>query len=102
MSSPVEIRARHHDKIAQYGDLDNQGYAVTVEGVDRIVFSAEDARVIGVSRGGEIWFPDAGEGLGAHLGGPLGGSGGGPVKFILQQRVPGVGPYEEVWEVTRK
>lgn len=102
MSTPVEITARYHSKTAKLGDLDNSNYAVTIEGVDRVIFSAQQARELGMTRGDAVWFPDVGAGLGAQLGSPLGGEGIGPPKFLLSVRDPDAGPEEEVWEVTRK
>lgn len=102
MSEPVEIKARWHNKIDRFGDLDNQGYAELIQGIDRVIFAAADARRINVKRGGEIVFVDYGSGLGVALGSPLGGSEVGPPAFVLQNRDPNNGPYQEVWEVTRK
>lgn len=103
MSEPAQIKARYHTKTgAPLGDLNGDGYAVIVEAVDRVVFSAQDARAINVRRGGEVWFPAVGAGLGAHLGSPLGGEGVGPAVFILDNQVKNTGPVTETWEVVRK
>lgn len=104
MSSPVQLTARWHNKLALLGsDLDNQQqYADVIQGIDRVVFSAVEARTYRVKRGGTITFPDYGAGLGVGMGSPLGGEEVGPPAFILGVREPNCGPFEEIWEVTRK
>lgn len=99
---PVEMSARWHNKIDRFGDLDNQGYAELIQGIDRVIFDVVEARTVGVRRGGEVRFPELGSGLGAHLGGALGGEGSGPPAFILNIREDDSGPHDEVWSVTRK
>ena len=102
LNTPVEITARWHNKIDRMGDLDNQSYAELIQGIDRLILEAAEARTIGVKRGGIITIPDLGAGLGASLGSPLDGEGAGPMGFVLQTREPADGPYSEVWIVTRK
>lgn len=102
MSEPIEIRARWHNRIDRMGDLDNQMYAELIQGIDRIIFEAGEARAYNIKRGGMVTFPDFGAGLGVSLGSPLGGEEVGPPAFILQDREPNNGPYQEVWTVTRK
>lgn len=89
MNAQVPIKARWHNKIDRFGDLDNQSYAELIQGIDRVVFASEDARAIGVKRGGEIMFPDYAPESDA-------------LTFILQVREPASGPFEEVWNVSRK
>lgn len=101
MEAPVELTARWHNKIVNMGDLDGEGYAEFIEGLDRVVFDATEARKFDVRPGGQIWFPDLGSGFGAAFGSPLGGSGIAPPKFNLRVRNPDDGPFEEVWEITR-
>jgi hypothetical protein len=84
ISSPVEITARLHEAGTVYGDLLAQGYAETVEAVDRIVFVPSDS-VIVLKRSGEVTFP--------HRAG---------VAFVLALKEVVDGPLEEVWQVTRK
>jgi hypothetical protein len=101
MSEPVEIRARWHNKETNLGDLDNEGYAEIVEGIERIVFEAAEARTHNIKRGGQVWFPEYGSGMGVGLGSPLGGEDNGPPKFTLHLMRKNSGPVEEVWEVTQ-
>lgn len=102
MSSPVEMKARWNCKIDRMGDLDNQSYAELIQGIDRVIFEAAEARTYMVKRGGTVTFPDYGSGLGVGLGSPLGGEDIGPPAFVLQNREPADGPFSEVWSVTRK
>ncbi len=102
LSIPVVITARCHSRIDRMGDLDGQSYAEVVEGIDRVIFEAAEARINDVKRGGMITFEDIGAGLGVSLGSILGGSGIGAEAFILQVREPSDGPYTETWSVTRK
>lgn len=102
LSSPVEIRARWHNKIELTGDLDNQMYAQLIQGIDRVIFDTADARKYGVKEGGEITFVVYGAGLGVSMGSAFGGEGFGPPAFVLRVREPNSGPIEEIWEVTRK
>lgn len=37
-ASPVSVQVRHHTRIAQFGDLDREGFAQVVEDVNQIVF----------------------------------------------------------------
>lgn len=86
LSTPEEVRARLHEASTLYGDLLSQGYAETVEAVDRIVFVPEDiAPEHRPRRLAEVTFP--------HRPG---------ITFVLQTKMPSDGPLEEVWEVTRK
>ena len=102
LSTPVEISARWHNKIERMGDLENQGYAEIIQGIDRVIFDVADARRIGIKRNGEVSFPELSAGLGVSLGGVLGGENSGPPAFVLNTCEPSSGPDQEVWLVTRK
>jgi len=85
-STPEPITARLHEASTVYGDLLNQGYAETVEAVDRIVFFPEDIAPEHRPRKlAEVTFP--------HRAG---------ITFVLQTKDVSDGPSEEVWQVTRK
>lgn len=86
LSTPQEIVARLHEASTVYGDLLDQGYAETVEAVDRIVFIPEDIPSEHRPRKlAEVTFP--------HRPG---------ITFVLQIKDVADGPLEEVWQVTRK
>lgn len=101
-STPQEIRVRWHSRIDRFGDLDQQGYAEFIQGIDRIIFEAAEARRLRVKRGGIVIIPSLGAGLGVALGSPLDGEGIAPPGFILNDREPSDGPFRETWMVTRK
>lgn len=99
ISTPVEIRARWHNKISKpFGDLENGGYSEIIEGIDRIIFVNElvddettsvltvDGFPIVPVRNATVSFPTLLPG----------------VEFNLDHQEPSTGPVEEVWFVTRK
>lgn len=100
--TPQEVKARWHSKIDRFGDLEGQGYAELIQGIDRIIVAAEDARRLNFVRGGTITFNGFGAGLGVGLGAPLGGDGIADPTFELDTREPSNGPYEEIWLVSVK
>lgn len=102
MNEPAEITVRWHNKIDRFGDLESQSYAEIIQGIDRVLFDAVQARTLNVKRGGVVTIPSLAAGMGAALGSPLGGEGVGPPAFVLQNREPNNGPVVEAWEVTRK
>lgn len=91
ISIPIAISARWLNKLSRIGDLENTGYADILEGVDRIVFSAAQARSIPIKKGGVVVFTSYSNSL----------EGMAPI-FILAVKEPTNGSYQEVWEVTRK
>lgn len=88
MSAPVETRARLHSRIDRFGDLENQGYAEVVEGVDRIVLIPQDVNgnPLVLRENGTMTFP--------QIGGP-------DIKVVLRVREPADGPLNETWQVSR-
>lgn len=84
MSTPVECKARWHNKLARTGELENGGWAEVIEGIDRIVFSIEEATTLAVERGGVVTFPSLEN-----------------ASFTLDYELPADGPYEQVWSVAR-
>lgn len=86
---PVEIRARWHNRLSRpFGDLNGDGYAEVIEGIDRIVLIPETVNGMPVvlQRAGVVTFPTVLPG----------------VEFILEHKEPATGPLEEAWAVTRK
>lgn len=84
MSTPADIRARWHSKIERTGDLEGEGWAQVIEGVDRIIFNSTDARTLNLKRGGTVTFPAYNN-----------------ATFILDTREEVDGPDEEIWLVSR-
>ena len=91
LSEPVGISARWHNKIERMGDLDNQGFAEIVQGIDRVLFDATEARTVGVKRLGEVSFPE----LAATPTSAI-------PTFILNTRETETGPDREIWLVSLK
>ena len=91
LSTPVAISARWHNKIERMGDLDNQGYAEIIQGIDRVLFDATEARTVGVKRLGEVSFPE----LAATPTSAI-------PTFILSTRETETGPDREIWLVSLK
>ena len=86
MSVPEPISARLHEATTVYGDLLDQGFAQTMEAVDRIVFVPSDFPEGLVARtNSEVTF--------AHRPGII---------FVLSTKEVSDGPLEEVWQATRK
>ena len=82
----VGLRIRWHNKIAQYGDLLDTGYAEVVEGINRVIFNRPelDEKSVTLKAGGYIRL------LAPQYGGAL---------LILDVQEPVVGPVELVWKV---
>ena len=91
LSTPVAISARWHNKIERMGDLENQGYAEIIQGIDRVLFDATEARTVGVKRLGEVSFPE----LAATPTSAI-------PTFILNTRETETGPDREIWLVSLK
>lgn len=84
MIGPEEIRARWHNKqVLPMGDLNNEGYADVLEGVDRIVLFPGDTPGITFRKNGTVTFPDYG------------------LAFTLDTLEPRSGALQAVWKVTR-
>lgn len=85
LSAPVPIRVRWHSKIERFGDQPTAGYAEVIEGVDRVILEAAEARAIPVKQTGIITLP-------ATMGG---------FSLSLEAREPADGPFEECWTVVK-
>lgn len=80
MNAPYPIRARWHNKIDRFGNLQDQGYAEQVEGIDRVVLFPEDTPRLTFVRNGTVTFVAA------------------DVTLRLQVQEPKDGPLEVVWQ----
>lgn len=81
------LGVRWHNKINRVGDLDNQGWAEIIEGIDRIIFDREElaAKSLTLAEGGVVT-------LELLMGG---------FSFVLGAQEPDDGPIERIWIVTR-
>lgn len=94
-AEPVGLFVRWHAKHAvPMGDLDNQGYAELMAGIDRLVFNESNlaapvqddgttATAVTLRRNGTVEFPQY------------------SAAFTLDQRDPSDGPENVYWTVTR-
>lgn len=80
MNAPEAIRARWHNKIDRFGDLENAGYAEIVQGIDRIVLFPGDTPALTFRHGGKVRFPGYGN------------------AFTLEYLEPPTGPLQQVWQ----
>lgn len=94
ITDPVCINARWHSKLELQGDLNYQGYAEVLEGIDRIIFYIVDARELNIKRGGLVTFTAYAQKLDD-------GNYSSPPSFLLDSKEPVAGPHEEIWRVTR-
>lgn len=84
--------ARLHNKMAIGGDIESQGYAGIIEGINRVIFNREELNALdeglGVipARGDRVTFPD-------HNGSGM------DVTVELDARDPYDGPIDEKWTV---
>lgn len=62
LAEPVALRVRWQTKSKAFGDLEDAGYAMSIEGVNRLVFDAEDlvAQAVTLRRAGVVTIPMAG------------------------------------------
>lgn len=86
--SGTQLGVRWHNKINRMGDLENQGYAEIVEGIDRMIFDLEELSAKGITlvRNGVVTLPEI----------------MGSISFALDVQEPDTGPIERIWLVTRE
>jgi hypothetical protein len=84
------VTARLHGKQMVGGDIESQGYSVTIEGVFRVVFNREELAILGVkpARGDRVTFAD-------YIG-P-----GQDITVELDARDEYDGPIDEKWSVAQ-
>lgn len=92
LSIPLETKARYHVKQQLTGDLGGEGYATTIEGVQRVVFSASEAARLDLKRGGVLRFPTLGKEAGSTF----------VVQLTVEEDEESCGPEEVIWHVTRR
>lgn len=87
MVTPVEIKARWHNKLTLEGNLDDDSsYAQMLEGIDRIILNKPQLATLGIQtrRGAVLTFTSLDN-----------------LAFKLDTKEPSNGPIEEIWKVTR-
>jgi hypothetical protein len=85
LPAPVQVNVRWHNRLLVQGDLSSGGYAQVIDGVDRIVFSADEIASLGLilRPRGLVQIPDY------------------AVTVALATREPSDGPVNVTWNVDR-
>lgn len=85
---PVSLRVRWHDKLAATGDLNGEGYPVSIDTIDRVIFDAGELiqKGVTISRGGRITF------TAEHFAG---------IVLLIDTRDPKSDSAREIWHVSR-
>lgn len=83
---PVPLRVRWHNKMAAVGDLNGDGYAMTLESIDRVIFNTDELaeKNLMIQRGGRIKI------TAPQFGGQI---------LTIDTREKASGPAEEIWQV---
>lgn len=86
--TPTAVTVRWHNKLVLQGNGTSDGYASTIEGIDRLVFDIDELAEKGITleRGDTITM------------GPLYQN----VVLVLEEKEPVTGPVEQKWWVARK
>ena len=85
LAAPVKLRVRWHYKQAPVGDLENQGYPVYLDLVEKVIFDKDELALKGVQivRGGRVQI--TADGFDGYL--------------AVDAREAEAGPVEESWRV---
>lgn len=88
LAGPIALRVRYHNKQDVIGDLQNEGYPMSIDGIDRVIFDMEELTFAGitVSRGARLKIVQPGwpEGV-----------------LLIETKEKSEGPVEEVWRVVK-
>lgn len=86
--TPTAVKVRWHNKLVLQGNGTSDGYASTIEGIDRLVFDLDELteKNIELERGDTVTM------------GPLYQN----VVLVLEEKEPATGPVEQKWWVARK
>lgn len=88
LAAPIPLRVRYHSKQDLLGDLQNEGYPLAIDGIDRVIFDREELLQNGiiVMRGARVTIVDPNW--------PA-------VTLTMETREKSEGPVEEVWRVAK-
>lgn len=89
LDSPVPLRVRWHTKLNMTGDLENDGYAQFIEGIESIIFDREELLRLGVTirERGKVTI------TASNFSGQI---------IMIGPKDPLYGPIEEVYKVALK
>jgi len=88
LAAPEPLQIRWHNKLTDNGDMESQGYPVSIDTIDKVVFDRVDLeqRGIVISKGGLLTITAKGfNGQRLHI----------------DMRDPTCGPTEEIWRVSK-
>jgi hypothetical protein len=85
---PVPLRVRWHNKLTNVGDPNSEGYAVTIDTTDKVIFDMDEltAKKLVIARGGRVKI------LHPAFGGQV---------LAIDTRDPRCGPTDQVWYVAK-
>jgi len=85
-AAPVPLRVRWHNKMTAVGDPNGEGFPVTIEGIDKVIFDLDELaeKNLQIVRGGELKI--TAKGFGGQI-------------LAIDTRDPRCGPTEEIWHV---
>jgi hypothetical protein len=85
-AAPVLLSVRWHNKLTTVGDPNGEGYAVSIDTIDKVLFDVEElaAKNVTIVRGARVKI------LAPGFGGQL---------LAIDTRDPKCGPSESVWHV---
>lgn len=88
LAKPEPLRVRWHNKLTDLGDIESQGYPVSIESIDKVVFDREFlvAHGIVITKGGIVTI--TAEGFDGQ-------------RLAIDKRDPRCGPTEEIWHVSK-
>lgn len=88
LAAPVPLRGRYHSKQQVISDMESEGYSVTVDGIERVVFLIDALAEAGivVEKGATVKVDDP------HWPSTV---------LIIDSKEPQSGPEEEIWRVVK-
>lgn len=86
MVVPEPLRVRWHNKLTEFGDIENTGYPMSIDTIDKVIFDRDElgAKGITINRGGRVKI--TADGFGGQV-------------LSVDTRDPKAGPTEEIWLV---
>lgn len=89
LAAPTPLRVRYHTKQDVLGDLQNEGYPMSIDGIERVIFDIEELTLNGVviERGAKLNIVDKSWPAGT---------------LIIETKEKSEGPVEEIWRVVKE
>ena len=89
LAAPVALRVRYHTKQDVLGDLQAEGYPMSIDGIERVIFDIDELILSGVvvERGAKLQIVDKSWPAGT---------------LIIETKEKSEGPVEEIWRVVKE